>query len=68
MLLPDATSILKVTGLSAILLKGGSAIVRKNKLKFILDKKIFDNIYVVFGDKAFQQSVGNSMGTNDVPL
>jgi hypothetical protein len=27
-----------------------------------------DNIYVVFGDKVFQQSVGIPMGTNCAPL
>jgi hypothetical protein len=29
---------------------------------------LVDSIYVVFGDKAFQQSIGISMGTNCAPL
>ena len=29
---------------------------------------IVDNIYVVFGDQVFQQSVGIPMGTNCAPL
>jgi hypothetical protein len=29
---------------------------------------LVDNIYVVFGDQVFQQSVGIPMGTNCVPL
>ena len=29
---------------------------------------LIDNIYVVFGDQVFQQSVGIPMGTNFAPL
>jgi hypothetical protein len=29
---------------------------------------LVDNIYVVFGDQVFQQSVGIPMGTNCAPL
>jgi hypothetical protein len=29
---------------------------------------LVDNIYVVFGDQGFQQSVGIPMGTNCAPL
>jgi hypothetical protein len=29
---------------------------------------VVDNIYVVFGDQVFQQSVGIPMGTNCAPL
>jgi hypothetical protein len=29
---------------------------------------LVDNIYVVFGDKVFQQAVGIPMGTNCAPL
>ena len=35
----------------------------KNMLGFLID-----NIYVVFGDDVFQQSVGIPMGTNCAPL
>jgi hypothetical protein len=36
-------------------------------IKSLLDFLV-DNIYVVFGDQVFQQSVGIPMGTNCAPL